>query len=322
MSYDEAVIEDIKADLNHLDETTLQSIREIIDRAKRPRFLAPEAERRSTVPLIDIEEPLPFVGENWTLEEFERLSPEERAMRKWRLKEKNQDWLQEQFSTLSAAWVVVVGGKVVASGRNLKKKPLPPQLLKICRRTGKFPFVFVNDRFIAIEESASTWQKTILTDDYYPTLSIIFNSASGIVEVVGDFDTGCSHTFVDYNFLADQKIIQRETIEDFEKHQHLNRDFIYVDKPVRVELPINSSATLILNTLISCVPNWNFSPFVALNPNRTALIGRDILLELKPQVLLDFAKRQTEIVTAMKTRRTHKKSGQKKKRAPRRRRRA
>jgi hypothetical protein len=43
------------------------------------------------------------------------------------------------------------------------------------------------------------------------------------------------------------------------------------------------------------------SPFVVINPDRTALIGRDILLQLKPQVLLDFAKRQTQIVTGSKT---------------------
>jgi len=42
------------------------------------------------------------------------------------------------------------------------------------------------------------------------------------------------------------------------------------------------------------------SPFVDIHPNRTALIGRDILLELKPKVLLDFETRQTEIVTAKK----------------------
>jgi hypothetical protein len=68
--------------------------------------------------------------------------------------------------------------------------------------------------------------------------------------------------------------------------------------------------------------DWHISPFIKINPNRLALIGRDILLELQPKVLLDFAKRQTEIVTAMKTSRTGKKVGQKKKRAPRPRRRA
>jgi hypothetical protein len=90
MSYDEAVIEDIKADLNHLDETTLQSIRKIIDRAKRPRSPAPEAERRSTMPLIDIEEPLPFVGENLTPEEYEKLTLQERSLLQWRLQQQNR----------------------------------------------------------------------------------------------------------------------------------------------------------------------------------------------------------------------------------------
>ncbi|MGH9877829.1 MAG: hypothetical protein ACRD5H_09340, partial [Nitrososphaerales archaeon] len=136
------------------------------------------------------------------------------------------------------------------SGKSLKNKLLPQQLIEISRQTGKFPFVFVNDKFIAIEENTSPWHETIQAEDYYPTLPIVLHTAFDVVEVVGDFDTGCSHTFVDYDFLAAQKIIQREAIEDFEKHQHLNRDFVYVDKPVRVELPANSSTTRTLDTLI------------------------------------------------------------------------
>jgi hypothetical protein len=160
------MLEQIKAKIEHADLATLQSIWEIFDQSERRSAAAPEpavgsAQNRAdktTVP----GQPLQFVGQNWTLEEFERLSPEERAMLKWRLKEKNHSWLQEKFSTLGAAWVVVVDGKVIASGNSLRKKPMPPQLLEICRRTGKFPFVFVNDKLIAIEESVSTWHDTTL----------------------------------------------------------------------------------------------------------------------------------------------------------------
>jgi len=76
--------------------------------------------------------------------------------------------------------------------------------------------------------------------------------------------------------------------------------FDYFDKFLRIELPSTSGAPRSLETWVSCVQDWNLSPFVVLNPTRTVLIGRDILLELKPQVLLDFETRQTEIVTAKK----------------------
>jgi hypothetical protein len=44
-----------------------------------------------------------------------------------------------------------------------------------------------------------------------------------------------------------------------------------------------------------CVENWRHSPFVAINPNRTALVGRGTMLKLQPMVGLDFANRQTEV---------------------------
>jgi hypothetical protein len=149
----ELMLEDIKAELDYLDAAALQSIREIINQAKRPLFDRAKARQSSEMPLIDIEEPLPFVGENLTLEEHEQLPLKERAMLKRRLKEQNYQWLQAKFSALDAAWLVIVDGQVIASGKSLKDKPRQPQVLEICRQTGKFPFIFVNDKFITIEES-------------------------------------------------------------------------------------------------------------------------------------------------------------------------
>jgi len=94
-------------------------------------------------------------------------------------------------------------------------------------------------------------------------------------------------------------------------HHYLT--FVYVDKLVKVELPFGAGETRSVEILIACVQNWHSSPFVDINPNRTALIGRDTLLKLKPQVLLDFDKRQTEIVTAKKPAPTRKKTVSKKK---------
>ncbi len=41
--------------------------------------------------------------------------------------------------------------------------------------------------------------------------------------------------------------------------------------------------------------SWQSSPFVAINPQRIALVGREAFLKLQPIVHLDFAARQTEI---------------------------
>jgi hypothetical protein len=242
------------------------------------------------------------------LEEHEQLPLKERAMLKRRLKEQNYQWLQAKFSALDAAWLVIVDGQVIASGKSLKDKPRQPQVLEICRQTGKFPFIFVNDKFITIEESISPWHATKQAGDYYPTLPVTLRSASNIVEIVGDLVTGSSHTFADYSFLAAKNLIRPEAGDDLETHLHLNRPFDYVDKFVRIELPSRSGKSLALDTWIACVLDWRLSPFVALNPNRIALIGRDIMLELKPNVRLDFDARQTEILPAEKPRQARQKS--------------
>ena len=315
----EAILEDIKAELDHLDPAALQSIREIIAQSKR-NAAAPSPKNGGAASPLASEvmarpQGLAFAGENLALEEFERLSLKERAMLKRRLKDRNQHWLQEKFSALEAAWVMVLDGKVIASGKSLKDKPRPPQTVKISQRTGKFPFVFVNDKFITIEESASSWHKTAQAGDYYPTLPITFCSASNSVEMIGDFDTGSSHTFVDYDFLLKQNIVRPAIGEEAETHLHLNERFDYFDKFLLIEFPSTSGEPRSLEAWVSCVLDWNLSPFIAINPNRTALIGRDLMLELKPNLSLDFDKKRTEILPAEKPRQARKKSSSKKKRA-------
>lgn len=321
MSYDEAMIDDIKADLDHLDVEALRSIREIIARSKRQTATAPHDNGDSASNLIDevavAPKPLAFVGENLTLEEFERLSMQERALLQRRLREQNQRWLQEKFEELGVAWLAVVDGKIIASGKTRKTKPLPPQTLEISQRTGKFPFIFANDKLMVIEEGVTAWQTTTQPGDYYPSFQLKIGSDAAF-EVIGDLDTGSTHTFFDYDSLIAQNIIRPEARDYLEIHHHLNRPFVYVDKLVRIELPAAPDETRFLETLICCVQDWQTSPFVKINPNRTALIGRDIMLELKPRVLLDFDKRQTEIVTAKKPRK--KIAPKKKSAAPKRRR--
>jgi hypothetical protein len=94
-----------------------------------------------------------------------------------------------------------------------------------------------------------------------------------------------------------------------------------VPKSLRFQLTSKTGETLTFETLIYCVPDWRLSPFVKINPARVALIGRDLLLDLKPKVLLDFEQRQTEILSSTKTRQTRPKASAPKRRVSRPRRR-
>ncbi len=315
------MLEHIKADLDRVDAESLLSIQEIIDRSLRKvSALSDKAKTAHTGRSTSSRQPMKFVGENLLPEEYQRLSLDDRGELQWRLKTQNRAWLQESFSKLDAAWLIVVDGKIIASGRSLKDRPMQPQVLEVCRRTGKFPFVFINDKFVTIEENVSPWHATNQIDDHYPTLPITVSSFDGAVEVVGDFDTGATHTFVDYDLLASRNLIRYEDGDYSEASFHLSRRYSYIGKFLRIALSTESGQTHTLNTWVHCVPRWHASPFIAINPKRVALIGRDILLKLKPKVLLDFEQCQTEIMASGKTRQTRKSIVGRKKRTSRRRR--
>jgi len=318
----ENVMENIKAGLDEADPATLQSIWAMLNRAPNEPAAFSEnlrsANLRSAIKRQSANKPVTFVGENLSLEDYEKLSIAERCEQKKRLKEQNQRWLQGTFSKLGAAWLVVVSGEIIAWGNNLNNLPLARQNVEVAKRTGKFPFVFVNDDFMAIEESHSAWNLTNEAGDYYPSIPIVLATDLGRLDCVGDFDTGAARSFADYDFLVSRQVILPELGDDYEISRHLSQLFNYVTKPMQFELYAASGQVRTLDGKIHCVLNWHLSPFIKINPNRVALIGRDLMLALKPRVLLDFEQRQTEILSSTSTR---KKAGVQKKQVSRSRRR-
>jgi hypothetical protein len=69
-------------------------------------------------------------------------------------KEQNNEWLREKFANLKALWIMVVDGQIKAWEKIMKDYPQPEQIMEICRNTGKYPFIFIDDDRMAIEESA------------------------------------------------------------------------------------------------------------------------------------------------------------------------
>lgn len=307
----ENVMENIKAGLDDADPATLESIWAMLNLAQNKPATFSKNSRginlRSAIKPQSANGSLLFVGKNLSLEDYEKLSIPQRCEQKKRLKEHNQRWLRETFSKLEAAWLVVVNGEVIAWGKSLKDLPLARQNVEVAKRTGKFPFVFVNDDFMTIEESYSAWALTNEAGDYYPSIPIVLATDLGRLDGVGDFDTGAARSFADYDFLVSQQVILPEAGDDYEISRHLSQLFNYVTKPMQFELYTAFGQIRTLVGKIHCVLNWRHSPFVKINPDRVALIGRDLLLGLKPKVLLDFEQCQTEILSSTKTRQTRKK---------------
>jgi len=132
--------------LNAADIATLKSIWQNLHEAKQKVGVSPDTTQKR-IPQ--------FIGENLPFDQNRKLSIKERATNKLRLKNKNREWLLQKFKALHAAWLMVIDGQITASGKTLSDYPTPEQLLEVCHRTGKFPFLFINDEVMAIEESNS-----------------------------------------------------------------------------------------------------------------------------------------------------------------------
>jgi hypothetical protein len=293
----EAIIEKVKKKYAGADEATIHAVLQTLQEAKvdlRWPDLPPAPDVAKKL-AITSKQPLEFVGENPSPESFRKLSFDERGALNEQLQEQNQQWLAEKFAELNAAWLMVMDGEVIASGDSLRSYPRIEQIQEVISRYGKQPFTFINDLFVAVEESHSQWHTTKYPNDFYPTVSVTLRTDSGSVALVADFDTGAASSFVDYDLLLLHQIIDLRANENVVSSKHIGETFRYVSKPAHVEIKLSNGATLNRELSILCVSNWNNSPFIRINPHRTALAGRDLFLELQPGIFLDFANRRTTI---------------------------
>jgi hypothetical protein len=145
-----------------------------------------------------------------------------------------------------------------------------------------------------IEETGS-WHPTAIPGDSYPTVRIKLKNDASETELEADFDTGAMDTYLNLDFLLQHRLIMVKKRKIMKDSSHLGRNYRYITKSIWVEAKDKSGQRRQTRIVAICVTNWSHSPFVAINPNRTALVGRVTMLQLQPAVLLDFANRQTEV---------------------------
>lgn len=238
-----------------------------------------------------------FVGENLTLEEYSSLAIDEKMYLKSTLLENNMAWLNQKFQELNAAWITVVNGELITYSSALAEYPQESDVLKICKDKGRFPFVFVNNRFLAIEETSFQWSKTVHPNDYYPTVPIQINSLNLSLRFIADFDTGAGEIYVNMaRLIAEGLIKEPSPVEGIHKNIHLGKNYWYYVKELCVGIvPEKGKIKKEEKFPVVCICNWDRSPFVFINPNRSALVGRNLFLKIGPSVILQFANRKTEI---------------------------
>jgi len=241
-----------------------------------------------------------FKGENAELQEYLSWTDDRQEQYQSDAENLNAKWSGKKMRDLNAMWLIVIDGKVVASGYTLRTFPFEEEFDALCEKTGKYPFVLFGPLMLAIEETR-VWHSTVAPNDSYPTIRVNVKTDKSELELEADFDTGAMDTYLDFSIFKQQGAMAL-TETNLKKHSsHLGRKYSYTAKSIWLEVKDKNEHQRRIRTNAICVENWRNSPFVIINPTRVALVGRDTMLGLQPMILLDFAKRQTTVEYSVAT---------------------
>ena len=240
-----------------------------------------------------------FRGDNLAPGMYTTLAMDLKMQIQRALLEANREWIRERLREKRAAWIAVVDGEVVDFSPDLDKYPQESDIQRICQTKGKFPFIFVNDRLMVAEESSSPWSKTepscFPPDDFYPTVRIEV-SRMGLTSgtLPADLDTGAFPVFFNLEVLRSLELF-RESVSDVPNQPEGER-YWYVNRTFSIGLLAEDGAWRTAPIVsVACVLDWESTRFVAQNPSRVALVGRELLNKLRPTVTLRFSDKVTEV---------------------------
>lgn len=255
------------------------------ERAKEAVKVAVELARQTDRPA----EPK-WQGENPTVEEALKLDEVERILLMDKLSDRNADWLERKRLELGARWMLVVDGEILVHGETWDNYPSDEEIEQLCYRSGRM--LLLHTAPLLIEER-SHWHTTIYRSDPYPTLPVTFSGRRRQANIVADFDTGSPDVCVDADLLANRGVIRILPFTPWRRANHLGEAFWFTAKDVEVGLAAESGGQRTAVHRVMCIRDWAQSPFVSVNPSRSALVGRDLCHKLQPTVALNFARHET-----------------------------
>ncbi len=226
------------------------------------------------------------------------MNAAERKTMTLELQTRHQDWLARQFESLRAAWLLVIGGKVMESSPRLDDHPSPERLMKMGEEHNLIPFVF--SRPPLFEETS--WS-ALPADDFYPTLALTIGArewehdqllAQGLARSA-DFDTGSPYLFLSWDWLLSAGLVTDSAVDFPQAWQHLGRRYVYYTRFLRVGVADAAGATRSREMACECVEDWQRSPLCEVNSARQALAGRNLLLGFPLTVELNGAERKTTV---------------------------
>jgi len=239
-------------------------------------------------------------------EEFEKLSRTEQSEIRRQVFSRNRTWINEQLQKHRAEWIVVVGGIVEKFSSTITDVPRKDALKKMGREKGLTPFLFIREP--QIEESAVTlnsqtsWNE-LAQNNLYPTIGIAIASVDETqpniettgIRLAADFDTGSPIIIVRD---IDVERIGVNLDDDYEEAWavHLGKEYRYVTPEVQIAVFSESQGLKSGIFYPRAIYDWATGPFVLINPNRAALVGRNLLLQLGLDVLLKGTERKTMVM--------------------------
>lgn len=206
------------------------------------------------------EGPDPF---SFSLARYRDIDPAERLELVRRAGIIARDRVDEELRQRGAAWIVIVGDRVVAESSETGSCPSTEEVLGLGSSEDLVAFLFEAP---LVEEipSTSAWSP-LAANDAYPTVPI---AIEGEV-VAADLDTGSHATFVDGMHL------RREVATWFEG-RHLGQAFYWTPGRARIAL-VAGGVEVERQLPTRFVHEWTGSPFVRINAKRKALVGRDFM---------------------------------------------
>jgi len=139
----EGILEKVRQRLGALEGNAEQAVAEA---------LAILNESRQTLPQ---QTEAQFVSANVSFSQYKVWSPEERFQYLNDAQKNNTAWIERQFEELSAVWLMVIDGQVVAHDADFQNLLKPQEFKALCQKYGKYPFVFFHSRLFMIEETTA-----------------------------------------------------------------------------------------------------------------------------------------------------------------------
>lgn len=222
------------------------------------------------------------------------------------------------FENSEAEWLLIAGPNmdVIRWGATLANMPDSRRISELGNRFGYIPLLFT--RAMEVDEIESPMGSRGWTEcppgDFYPCLGIDFTGSSTATQQI-HFDTGAVKTFLSLGRLQAAGVAGDILPIDIRPGERGAQKFQYIDREVRILLSDGGEASP-LKVRAIVVFDWDQSPFARpcrhgncpgtrregpsdrwiCGRREVGLLGRDVLIEGRLQIVLDGAERKTRFL--------------------------